>query len=52
MKSNQFWTAVSKVLAVMTATLIIALILAPGAWAAGKYKILHKFTGADGQVPG
>ncbi len=51
MKPNQFWTAVSKVLAVMTATLIIALILAPGARAAGKYKILHEFTGADGQSP-
>ncbi len=28
-----------------------ALILAPGAWAANKYKILHKFTGADGNAP-
>jgi uncharacterized repeat protein (TIGR03803 family) len=48
MKSNQFWAAVSKALAVMTVTLIMALMLAPGAWAAGKYKILHTFTGADG----
>jgi uncharacterized repeat protein (TIGR03803 family) len=51
MKSNQFWAAVSKALAVMTVTLIMASMLAPGAWAAGKYKILHKFTGADGGAP-
>ena len=51
MKGNQnpFWAAVSKVLAVMAVTLIMALILAPGAWAASTYKILHRFTGgADG----
>ncbi len=54
MKRNQsqFWTAVSKGLAVMTVTLIIALILAPGAGAAGKYKVLYSFTGgADGSQP-
>jgi uncharacterized repeat protein (TIGR03803 family) len=51
MKSNQFWAAVSKALAVMTVTLIMALMLAPGAWAASTYKILHKFTGADGGTP-
>jgi uncharacterized repeat protein (TIGR03803 family) len=51
MKHNPFWTAISKVLAVMTVTLGVALILAPGAWAAGTYKILHKFTGADGSQP-
>jgi uncharacterized repeat protein (TIGR03803 family) len=43
MKSNQFWAAVSKALAVMTVTLIMALMLAPGAWAASTYKILHAF---------
>ena len=49
---NPFWTAVSKALAVTTVTLIIALILAPGAWAASKYKVLYKFTGgADGSQP-
>jgi len=42
---NQFWSVVSKALAVTTLTLIMALILAPGAWAAGKYKILHEFSG-------
>ena len=31
MKSNQFWAAVSKALAVMTLTLIMASVLAPGA---------------------
>jgi len=49
---NQFWSVVSKASAVMTVTLIMALILAPGAWAAGKYKVLHEFTGgADGGGP-
>jgi uncharacterized repeat protein (TIGR03803 family) len=51
MKSNQFWTAVSKVLAVITVTLIMALMLAPGAWAASTYKILHafrRFSGGQG----
>lgn len=54
MKREQslFWTAVSKVLAVIAVTLIVALIQAPGAWAAGKYKILYNFTGgADGGTP-
>jgi len=46
---NPFWTAVSKALAVIAATLIMASVLAPGAWAADNYKILHRFTGgADG----
>ena len=49
MKTNKFWTVLSKALAVIAATLIVALILAPGAWAASKYKVLHNFTGgADG----
>ena len=52
MKSNQFWAAVSEALAVMTVTLIMALMLAPGAWAASKYKTLYKFTGdPDGDTP-
>jgi uncharacterized repeat protein (TIGR03803 family) len=52
MKGNQFWTAVSKVLLVLTTTLITALVLAPGAWAASKYKILYNFTGGnDGGTP-
>ena len=47
-----FWAVVSKALAVIAATLIMALILAPGAWAANKYKVLYKFTGgADGSQP-
>src|SRR5271170_884348 len=49
---NQFWTVASKVLAVMTVTLIMALALAPSAWAASRYKILCNFTGgADGSWP-
>jgi uncharacterized repeat protein (TIGR03803 family) len=52
MQTNKFWTAVSKVLAVTTLTLIMASILAPGAWAASKYKVLYKFTGGtDGSQP-
>jgi uncharacterized repeat protein (TIGR03803 family) len=52
MKRNLFWTSVSKALAVIAATLIMALILAPGAWGAGKYKVLYKFKGGtDGSQP-
>ena len=48
MKTNKFWTVVSKALAVIAVTLVVALILAPGASAANKYKVLHKFDGTDG----
>jgi uncharacterized repeat protein (TIGR03803 family) len=52
MKSNTFWAAVSKMLAVVTVMLIVILVLAPGVQAASKYKILHKFTGgSDGDLP-
>jgi len=52
MKRNQFWTVASKGLAALTVTLIAALVLAPGAWAAGKYKVLYNFTGGtDGGTP-
>jgi uncharacterized repeat protein (TIGR03803 family) len=49
---NQFWTAESKVLAVAAVTLVLALALAPGAWAANGYKVLYTFTGGiDGSQP-
>lgn len=49
---NQLWAAASKVLAVAAVTLIMALILVPGAWAASGYKVLYKFTGgSDGSQP-
>jgi uncharacterized repeat protein (TIGR03803 family) len=54
MKRGQslFSAAVSKALAATTLTLIVALILAPSAWAAGRYKVLYKFTGGnDGSQP-
>ena len=54
MKRNQnpFGTVASKGLAALTVTLIAALVLAPGAWAAGKYKVLYNFTGGnDGSTP-
>jgi uncharacterized repeat protein (TIGR03803 family) len=51
MKRNQFSAAVSKVVSIAAIALIVALVLVTGAWAQGKYKILHKFTGADGSVP-
>jgi uncharacterized repeat protein (TIGR03803 family) len=51
MKRNLFWTSVSKALAVIAATLIMALTLAPGAWAANTYKILNQFNGIDGADP-
>jgi len=46
-----FWTAISKSLAVVAVTLILALILAPGAWATVTYKVLHQFNGTDGALP-
>jgi uncharacterized repeat protein (TIGR03803 family) len=50
MKGNQnpFWTAVSKALAVLTVTLIAALVLAPRAQAADAYKTLYKFHSVEG----
>jgi uncharacterized repeat protein (TIGR03803 family) len=51
MKSNQFWTAVIKALAVAIMTLIVSLLLATGALAAGKYKTLHVFTGSEEGSP-
>jgi uncharacterized repeat protein (TIGR03803 family) len=51
MKSNSFWAAVSKVWGGMAATLIMAVILAPGASAAVTYKVLHQFSGTDGADP-
>jgi len=51
-EQNQFRTAASKVLAVAAVTLIMALVLAPGAWAARRYKVLYRFTGGtDGSQP-
>jgi uncharacterized repeat protein (TIGR03803 family) len=52
MNSNRFWSAAGKVLAVVTAMLIVALMLVPAAGAAGKYKTLHRFKGGkDGSEP-
>jgi uncharacterized repeat protein (TIGR03803 family) len=52
MNSNKWLAAASKVLAAITVMLIVTLVLAPGAGAAGKYKVLHKFTYKDGDFPG
>jgi uncharacterized repeat protein (TIGR03803 family) len=50
---TKFSAVVSKALAVTAATLIMALMLAPSASAAGKYKVLHRFAGgSDGSAPG
>jgi uncharacterized repeat protein (TIGR03803 family) len=52
MTRKLFRATISKGLAVLTVTLTAALVLAPGAWAASKYKILYNFTGgADGSTP-
>ena len=52
MKTNKFWTVLSKALAVIAATLIMALVLAPGASAATTEKVLYSFTGgSDGSQP-
>jgi len=51
MTNNKFWDAVSKTLAAVTVTLVVTLMLTPNAWAAIKYKTLHKFHGKDGSLP-
>jgi uncharacterized repeat protein (TIGR03803 family) len=51
MKKNRFWAAMSRALAVVTIALIVILMLAPGASAAAKYKVIHQFTGSDGSDP-
>lgn len=52
MNSNRFWTAVSRVLAVVMVTLAVTLMLAHGASAASPEKVLYSFTGgADGAQP-
>ncbi len=52
MKKNGFWTAVSRMLAVAAVALVVVLMLAPGASAAAKYKVLYRFTGGtDGIGP-
>jgi len=52
MSSNKFWAAISKVLAVAAVTLIVSLMLVPGAAAASAEKVLYSFTGgADGAEP-
>ncbi|MGO9085676.1 MAG: choice-of-anchor tandem repeat GloVer-containing protein [Candidatus Sulfotelmatobacter sp.] len=49
-RTYKSWFAVTKSLAVIALTLIMASMLAPGAW--GQYKILYNFTGAaDGSTP-
>jgi uncharacterized protein YceK len=50
---NLFWTAVSKVLAIVTVTLIVVLVLMPSAWAADKYQVLRSFQAGstDGEDP-
>ena len=52
MKHNKFWAAPGRALAVVTVTLIVVLMLVPGAWAC-KYKTLYKFKGGkDGAYLG
>ncbi|MGA8149439.1 MAG: choice-of-anchor tandem repeat GloVer-containing protein [Terriglobales bacterium] len=49
MKRNKFWAALSKTLAAVT--LVATLVLVSGAWAQSTYKVLHRFTGTDGNSP-
>jgi len=52
MQTNKFWTVLSKTLAVIAVTVIMALVLAPGARAATNYKVLYSFAGGtDGSAP-
>ena len=50
MKRDSFWAAAGKVVAVVTATLIFLLVLVSAA-GASQFKVLHAFTGSDGQEP-
>ncbi len=43
MIGNKLWAAMSRALAVVTVTLIIAMVLVPGAGGQSNYKILHRF---------
>jgi hypothetical protein len=60
MRSNRFWAAASKALVAVTATLIVGLTLAPGAWAQGNHRAIPQWTKAawttwkswDGNNPG
>jgi hypothetical protein len=45
MNNSRVWIEVSKVLAVVTVTLVVLLIVVPSASAAAKYKLLYRFTG-------
>jgi len=51
MNSNKFWPAMGKAFAVVTVTLLVTLVFAPNAGAASKYKVLHAFSGGDGEQP-
>ena len=48
MRPKKSWFIVGAILAVIA----VALVLAPGAWAASTFKVLHRFTGGtDGAEP-
>jgi uncharacterized repeat protein (TIGR03803 family) len=51
MKRNKTWAAMSEPSLAVLVTLVVTLMLAPGAWAAYKYKTLYKFNGKDGSGP-
>ena len=54
MKGNRYWAAVSWALATVTIPLVVISMLTPGAWACGKYRVIHRFTGdkgGDGMYP-
>lgn len=52
MRVKKLCTAASKALAVVPAVLLLTLMLAPHVFAAGHYRVLHRFTGgADGLGP-
>ena len=52
MNRNKFWAAVSKALVATTVTVIVTLMLVPGARGQSKYKVLYSFSyGSDGGEP-
>ncbi|MGA8151796.1 MAG: choice-of-anchor tandem repeat GloVer-containing protein [Terriglobales bacterium] len=45
MRRNKFWDDTSRILLAVAVTLVVTLMLVPGAGACGKYKTLYKFKG-------
>lgn len=52
MKHKRFWAAVGNTLAAVTVAFVMTLVLALGAGAQGKYRVLHRFNEVNGHPDG